>query len=76
MKVLVIPDIHLKVWIFERARSLLEQGVCPDDWNKSYYIASYEETFNRAIAFAKEYPQTLWVYGNHELSYLKMILIF
>ena len=78
MRVLVIPDVHLKTWMFERARQLLEQAACnqvvclmdiPDDWNKSYDIASYEETFNKAIAFAKDYPQTLWVYGNHELSY-------
>lgn len=40
MKVLVIPDIHLKPWIFDRA-----------------------------IAFAKAYPDTLWCYGNHDVSY-------
>ena len=40
MRVLVIPDIHLKTW-----------------------------TFDRAIAFAVDYPDTLWCYGNHDVSY-------
>ena len=40
MKVLVIPDIHLKPWIFDRA-----------------------------IAYAMDYPDTLWCYGNHDVSY-------
>lgn len=40
MKVLVIPDIHLKPWIFDRA-----------------------------IAFAKAYSDTLWCFGNHDVSY-------
>ena len=40
MRVLVIPDIHLKTWIFDRA-----------------------------ITFAVDYPDTLWCYGNHDVSY-------
>ena len=40
MKVLVIPDIHLKTWIFDRT-----------------------------ITFAEDYPDTLWSYGNHDVSY-------
>ena len=45
MKVLVIPDIHLKTWIFDRAEKIIKDGkadraVClmdiPDDWNVSY----------------------------------------
>ena len=40
MRVLVIPDIHLKPWIFDRA-----------------------------IAFVVDYPDTLWCYGNHDVSY-------
>ena len=78
MKVLVIPDVHLKAWIFEKAREIMENEICdkavclmdlPDDWNKCHDIASYEETYNEAIAFSKIFPETLWVYGNHELSY-------
>ena len=47
MKVLVIPDIHLKPWIFDRAEKILKDGkadraVClmdiPDDWNMGFQI--------------------------------------
>lgn len=43
MRVLVIPDIHLKPWIFDRAGEILNEGkaekaVClmdiPDDWDR------------------------------------------
>ena len=42
----------------------------PDDWNQEYNLELYMETFDAAIAFAKKYPETLWVYGNHDLSYI------
>ena len=79
MKVLVIPDIHLKPWMFRQAGEIMEKGtveraVClmdiPDDWNQEYNLELYNETFDAAIAFAKKYPDTLWVYGNHDLCYL------
>ena len=47
MKVLVIPDVHLKPWMFERADKIMEQdaaerAVClmdiPDDWNQEYNL--------------------------------------
>lgn len=78
MRILVIPDIHLKSWIFDRAETILKAGkadgtVClmdmPDDWNMEFDIETYRETFDRAIAFAKAYPDTLWCYGNHDVSY-------
>lgn len=78
MKVLVIPDIHLKSWIFDRAEAILKTGkadraVClmdiPDDWNMEFRIQRYKETYDRAIAFAASYPDTLWCYGNHDVSY-------
>ena len=78
MKVLVIPDIHLKKWIFDRAEDILKEGkadraVClmdiPDDWNMQFQLELYKETFDRAIHFAKVYPDTLWCYGNHDVSY-------
>ena len=43
MKTLVIPDVHLKPWMFERASELMKdnqisQAVClmdiPDDWEQ------------------------------------------
>ena len=79
MKVLTIPDIHLKPWIFDEAAKILERGEAdrafclmdiPDDWNMGFQIGLYEETFDKAIWFAKTYPSTLWCWGNHELSYL------
>lgn len=79
MRVLIIPDVHLKPWMFERTSDLLnenvaEKAVClmdiADDWNKEFDIALYAESYDAAIGFAKKYPDTLWCYGNHDLSYL------
>ena len=78
MKILVIPDIHLKIWIFDQAEDILkaekaDRAVClmdiADDWNKGYQIELYRETYDRAILFARTYPDTLWCYGNHDVSY-------
>ncbi len=33
-------------------------------------IDRYKETFDRAIAFAANHSDTLWCYGNHDVSYL------
>lgn len=79
MKVLVIPDIHLKPFMFEQAALLMkdkaaDRAVClmdiPDDWGKQWNIDLYEQTYDAAIEFAKLFPDTLWCYGNHDLSYL------
>ena len=78
MKVLVIPDVHLKPWMFDRASEILKSGaaekaVClmdiPDDWGQEYNLGLYEDTFDAAVRFQKAYPDTLWCYGNHDLSY-------
>lgn len=78
MKTLVIPDVHLKPWMFDRAAEIMREGtaeraVClmdiPDDWGKEYNIGLYEDTFDSAIRFQKAFPDTLWCYGNHDLSY-------
>ena len=78
MRILVIPDIHLKSWIFDRAEEIMRSGkadraVClmdiPDDWDMELDIARYRDTFDRAIRFARENPDTLWCYGNHDVSY-------
>ena len=78
MRVLVIPDAHLKPWMFDRAIEIMktgaaDQAVClmdiPDDWGKEYNLGLYEETFDAAVRFQKSYPDTLWCYGNHDLSY-------
>ncbi len=78
MKILTIPDIHLKPWIFDHADAILEnkeadKAVClmdiADDWKQQLNLDLYELTYDRAIRFAKEHPETLWCYGNHDLSY-------
>lgn len=78
MKILVIPDVHLKPFMFDQAAQLLKKGeadraVClmdiADDWGKQYEIYLYAQTYDAAIRFAKEFPDTLWCYGNHDLSY-------
>lgn len=78
MKVLVIPDIHLKPWIFDQAEQIMkkesvDKAVCvmdiADEWNKQFCIDLYAETYRRAKAFAVKYPETLWCYGNHDLCY-------
>lgn len=79
MKVLVIPDVHLKPWIFDKADELIKDGfaervVClmdlADDWNMEFQIEEYKLTYDRAIQFAMEHPDTLWCYGNHDFSYV------
>lgn len=78
-KILVIPDIHLKPHLFDRAAAILESGQAKraavlgdlvDDWNQGGNIELYERILNRAIEFAKQFPDTLWCYGNHDLSYI------
>ncbi len=79
MKILVIPDVHLKPWIFDKASEILgsgaaEKAVClmdiPDDWDQGFNPDLYAETFDKAIWFQRTFPDTLWCYGNHDLSYL------
>lgn len=79
MKVLVIPDVHLKPEMFHKASELMKHGIAqravclmdiPDDWDMQYNIARYEETYDAAIQFAKDFPETAWCYGNHDLSYV------
>ena len=79
MKVLVIPDVHLKPWMFDRASELMKEAkaervVClmdiADDWRELFNLDLYAQTYDAAIRFAGEYPETLWCYGNHDVCYL------
>ena len=79
MKVLVIPDVHLKPWMFHRASELMKEmgvgrAIClmdiADDWRQQFNLDLYIQTYDAAIDFAKEYPETLWCYGNHDVCYL------
>ena len=79
MLVLVIPDVHLKPAMFERAADLLraniaDTAVClmdiADDWGQGLNLDLYRQTYDRAIRFVQDFPDTLWCYGNHDLCYL------
>ncbi len=79
MKVLIIPDVHLKPEIFDQAMTIMENSdvemaVCvgdiADDWYHENDVKLYERTFRKAVEFAEKYPETLWCYGNHDLAYL------
>ena len=50
MKILVIPDVHLKPQMFKQATALMHQGIAdravclmdiPDDWDKQYNVGLY-----------------------------------
>ena len=78
MRVLVIPDCHLKPWMFEKAAAIMsgertDNAVClmdiPDDFGKDDPDL-YKKAYDAAIRFAKQFPQSLWCYGNHDLSYV------
>ena len=79
MKVLVIPDVHLKPFIFDYAEDLMHKnnidtaifiGDIVDDWGKQNNVELYEKTINRAIQFKHDYPNSKFCWGNHELGYI------
>lgn len=79
MRMLVIPDVHLKPFVFFRAKEILNKGnadiaVClmdlADDLGKEFKLEEYIATYDAAIDFAQEFPNSLWCYGNHDLCYL------
>lgn len=78
MNILVIPDTHLKTWIFDKAENVIAKfntdkivilGDLVDDWDAS--IDKYESMMERCIQFAKTYPDAIWLWGNHDVSYLE-----
>ncbi len=77
-RVLVIPDVHLKPWIFDMADRVDESsyddivvlGDLVDDWGKGNDLNAYRETLERAVEFGKEHDRSLRCYGNHDVSYL------
>lgn len=78
MQVLVIPDIHLKPWMFDAAEkaiahehpdAIVQLGDLPDDWGMQRKPEAYDALYDRAEAFLASHPDTLWCYGNHDMSY-------
>ncbi|MCR5735766.1 MAG: hypothetical protein K6G22_14255 [Lachnospiraceae bacterium] len=67
-KVFIVPDVHLKPWMFEKASGLISKGSYDtavvlgdlvDDWYQGNNLDLYNETFDAAIAFAGKHPYTL-----------------
>lgn len=60
-RVLVIPDVHLKPWIFDMADRIDEGsyddivilGDLVDDWGKGNDLDAYRQTLDRAAEFGK-----------------------
>jgi len=78
-KILVIPDVHLKLNMFDSASILMEAlnieiavflGDLVDEWNQENNYDLYKATIDRAIAFKNQYPKSLFCWGNHEVGYL------
>ena len=80
MRILVIPDIHLKKKIIEEADLLLEKqrektgcvflGDLADDWDCQLQFHLYEEIYDAAEAFMEKYPDSLFCLGNHDVAYV------
>ncbi|MCR5092927.1 MAG: metallophosphoesterase [Lachnospiraceae bacterium] len=77
-KVFIVPDVHLKHWMFDDADKLLASlkvdrvvllGDLVDDWNCETEFDLYRDTLKRATKFIKEHD-ALFCYGNHDCSYL------
>ena len=78
-KVFVIPDVHLKPWMFDKAEELLsrseyEKIVClgdlVDDWDQEKNLGLYLETFDAIERFINRHSNFLFCYGNHDVSYI------
>ena len=78
-KVFIIPDVHLKPWMFDKASNLIDKGSydavvmlgdLADDWGQEKNKALYNQTFDAAISFVKEHQNTFFCYGNHDISYV------
>lgn len=78
-KVFVIPDVHLKPWIFDKAEELIARmkydaivclGDLMDDWNQQMNLGLYTETINAVDDFVRRHPNFFLCYGNHDLSYV------
>lgn len=83
MKYLVIPDIHLKLEIIEKADATMETGKFDsaiflgdfvDDWDKQNNVGLYEQTLNAVFDFMHTYDNAKICLGNHDVSYLWQVL--
>lgn len=77
MRILIVPDVHLKPCIYDMADEIAVNkydaiaclGDVADDWGAD--VSSYTSTYVRAIAFAEKHKNNIfWCYGNHDISYI------
>lgn len=79
MKILVVPDIHLKPGVIDRAQGLMIArkfdkavflGDFVDDWGRGFDLKLYNKTFDALEDFLEHYPDSLICWGNHDISYI------
>ena len=85
MKVLVIPDVHLKPWIIERASELLDgnaadRAVClmdiADEWRQEYNLPLYVETYLIFVLVFFQFFFKIQNYGLLSYYYIIGIIIY
>lgn len=80
MKLLTIPDIHLRSWMIDAAEQLGEKlgvdaycflGDYVDDFGREYDLYAYKNTIERLIDFSIMHPNNaFFCMGNHDAAYL------
>ena len=77
--IFVIPDVHLKDWMFDKADELISKGAYQyvvllgdlvDDFGQQRNIVLYEKTLYKALLFMKKHENSFLCWGNHDMSYL------
>ncbi len=76
-KVLIIPDTHLKPKMFDLADKIMREhkvdyAVQLGDNLDDFFCgaAEYDKHWKRMVKFRRAHPETVWLRGNHEVSYL------
>ena len=76
-KILVIPDTHLKPKIFDLADKIMHDYDVDyavqlgDNFDDFYcFVDEYCDHYTRMTKFYQDHPETIWLWGNHELSYI------
>lgn len=76
-KILVIPDTHIKPKIFDLADKIIKENQIDEivqlgDNIDDFYALDpdYRDHQARMLIFKHEHPDTIWLWGNHEMSYI------
>ena len=77
MRLLIIPDVHLKPYLFNMAESVdpseYDNIICLgdlfDDWRQQDNDLIYQDIMRTVLDFDKKHPDMLWCWGDHDLSY-------